>query len=472
MLIRRAEIPGTGVRDVRAEGETIVAVAPGLEPLPRESVLDAGGAALLPGLHDHHLHLLALAAALSSVRCGPPHVSSAADLERALRGAAQSRADAEWLRGTGYHESVAGPLERARLDALCPGRPLRVQHRSGALWMLNTAGLARIGLRGRLGPEIPTGVERGARGEATGRIYRLDVWLGRRWGTGAPPDLAEVGALLARAGVTGVTDATPANAAAELETLAGAFATGALPQRIRLMGSAGLPESPRPGVVRGELKIVLTETALPELDAFTARVSAAHQQGRGVAVHCVTRAELTFAAVGIEAAGPGPADRIEHAAIAPPDLAQWLARLGLCVVTQPNFVHERGDAYRSEVDASDLPWLYRCQGLLDAGVSLAGGTDAPFGEPDPWLAMRAATDRATRGGARLGDAEALAPERALALFTTRADAPGGPPRTIAPGEPAALCLLDCSWSKARKDLTRSHVRATLVSGDVVFDAAR
>jgi hypothetical protein len=56
--------------------------------------------------------------------------------------------DDGWIRAIGYHDSVAGPLDRAALDALVPTVPLRVQHRSGVLWILNSAGLARVGLAG------------------------------------------------------------------------------------------------------------------------------------------------------------------------------------------------------------------------------------------------------------------------------------------------------------------------------------
>jgi predicted amidohydrolase YtcJ len=46
-----------------------------------------------------------------------------------------------WIRGVGYAETVAGDLDAAALDRLRPDRPVRVQHRSGALWILNTAAL-------------------------------------------------------------------------------------------------------------------------------------------------------------------------------------------------------------------------------------------------------------------------------------------------------------------------------------------
>src|SRR3546814_4228977 len=51
---------------------------------PEESSIDARGGALLPGLHDHHIHLFALAAALESIACGPPAIANAAALAETL----------------------------------------------------------------------------------------------------------------------------------------------------------------------------------------------------------------------------------------------------------------------------------------------------------------------------------------------------------------------------------------------------
>ncbi len=468
MLIRAVEILGAGSAtcDVRLAGGRIAALGVDLVPLEKEPVVDGGGGALLPGLHDHHIHLLALSAALRSVRCGPPVVYDEAALASALR-RAEPGAD-HWIRGVGYHESVAGELDADRLEGLATDHPVRIQHRSGALWIVSHAGLDRLGLAGRVPADAPEGVERTADGRATGRLYRVDDWLRERIGDRAPLTLGETGALLARVGVTGVTDATPRNDGPELALLSRAVAAGELPQRIRLMGTPSLPEPEQPGLVRGAVKLVLDENQLPVLGAFQDVIQRAHRDGRPVAVHCVTRVELAFAIAAFEAAGPETGDRIEHASIAPPDLTAHLARLGLCVVTQPNFIRERGDAYGCDVDAVDRPWLYRCRGLLEAGVALGGGTDAPFGEPDPWLAMQAALDRRTAAGVSLGESEALDPERALALFTTPGEAPGGTPRRIAVAEAADLCLLDRSWSRARDALDGAHVVATWVGGKLVW----
>ena len=124
-----------------------------------------------------------------------------------------------------------------------------------------------------------------------------------------------------------------------------------------------------------------------------------------------------------------------------------------------------------DVDAVDQPWLYRARVFLDAGIPLAAGTDAPFGAPDPWRAMRDAVERRTPNGAVLDKAETLTPEQALALFLGHSDNPGGPARRIATGANADLCLLDRPWHQARTDLAAVRVLMTWKDGEVIYRAA-
>ena len=139
MLIRDAEVAGARC-DVRIGGGIISAIAPELLPEAGEAVVDSRGGALLPGLHDHHIHLDATAAALLSLRCGPPAVTSRDALAQALA-AAPGRG---WLRGVGFHDSI-GHVDRAWLDAHGPDRPVRIQHRGGRMWVLNSRAIAEIG---------------------------------------------------------------------------------------------------------------------------------------------------------------------------------------------------------------------------------------------------------------------------------------------------------------------------------------
>lgn len=464
MILRRAEVEGA-CADVRLERGRVAAIAPRLDAAPGEGVLDAEGGALLPGLHDHHLHAMALAASLRSIHCGPAVIDDRAGLEALLREATPDRTG--WIRAVDYHESVAGPLDCDLLDGLRGDVPVRLQHRTGALWILNSKALSLLAVDG----SAPPGAERDARGALTGRLFREDAWLRDQLPTSGFPDLSGVGARLGAVGVTGFTDATPTNGADEVAGLAAAGRSGALPQRVHWMGGPELPAAPI-GMAPFPYKVMVDERTLATPDELAQRFSSAHAAGRPVAVHCVTRAELVVTCAALEAAGPWASDRIEHASVAPPDTVGWLARLGVSVVTQPHFIRERGDSYLRDVDARDQPWLYRCAGLEAAGVRVGGGTDAPYGAADPWLAMAAAVDRKTAAGSVIGPGEAISPERALALFTTPPDDPGGLPRRIAPGAPADLCLLARPWAQARDRLAADSVRYTFCAGEVVYAADR
>jgi len=452
--------------DLRCDGGVIIGLADRLTRRSGEQEIDARGGALLPGLHDHHIHLFSLAASLASVPCGPPRVESRDDLADALQQASPSDG---WLRGTGYFESVAGPLDRVQLDALCDTHPLRIQHRSGSMWFLNTRAIKALGLDA---DGAPSGVERDTAGRSTGRLFRADVWLRRKLPPASAPDISAVGSFLARCGVTRITDATATNGRAEATLFRAAQKSGALPQRLRLMGDLSLSSKDASDSLEiAEFKIMLDEPDLPEIDDLVSRICDAHEADRCIAIHTVTRTEIHFALAAIEAAGARPGDRLEHASVAPRESLDLAARLGTSIVTQPNFVAERGDAYRKDVESRDRPYLYRVRSWLDAGVPLAAGTDAPFGDPDPWQAMRAAVTRSTRSGETLGKAEIVSPESAFALFldpfstTPTRDTPSA---RLAIGQRADLCLLDVPWREARRDLSSQHVVATLSAGEIIW----
>jgi predicted amidohydrolase YtcJ len=442
LLIRRAEVAGQLV-DVACAGGVVTAV--GARAVgAADVVIDAGGGALLPGLHDHHVHLLAMAAARRSVVLGPPAVTSPDAFDIALRAAANDSSDG-WVRGVGYHESVAGALDRARLDALVPHRPVRVQHRTGQLWVLNGAALALAGID-----------------LEDGRLYRMDAVLRERIGS-EPPDVAPVAAELSAHGITGVTDLTPAEDPAELELLADAAVAPGFPLHVVVTG-APLLAGVDVGLARGPVKVVLDEARLPPLDELVAWFRRARTVGRPIAVHCVTRVELLTALAAWDEVGAAPGDRVEHAAVVPVELVPSLAAHGLTVVTQPSFVAERGDQYLADVDPDDRPHLWRCASLLAAGVGVAGSSDAPFGDPNPWRAIGAARDRLTPHGVVLGADERVPARRALDMYLSPLDDPAGPPRRVEVGAPADLCLLATPLAEALTDPASTNVVATATKG--------
>lgn len=456
-LVRAAEVDGRRV-DVALEGDRVVRMAGQLERSAGERLVHANGGALIPGLHDHHIHLLALAGARESVKVGPPEVTDRTGFFDALEKARGQRRDG-WIRAIGYHESVAGELDRWVLDEVGSHQPVRVQHRSGAMWVLNSAALDRLGsaLDG-----VP-GVERGPSGLPTGRLWRLDAWL-REHLPHTAPDLGAVSAELLGFGVTGLTDATPTRDREAIEHLGAAAASGRVVQQVLVTGASALSPVDLPGIEWGPVKVLLPDHQPPDLARMIDEVAAARRQGRAVAVHSVTAASAAVAVAAIEEVGPVEGDRIEHGAVLPLGLAARLVELGITVVTNPGFVADRGDEYLTEVDPSEVEDLWRCGSLISAGVSVGAGTDAPFGDPNPWRSIAAAWRRQTRAGRSLGLTESISPGRSLDLFLGHPARPGGPPRRVGIGHRGGLCLLPATLEECLSEPESVVPVTTMVDG--------
>lgn len=421
-------------------------------------VVDGHNGLLVPGLTDHHVHLASFAASLSSVNCGPPSVKTESELVGAI-----NQPGTGWLRGIGFHESVSPVLDRAWLDRHGPARPIRIQHRSGRLWVLNSLGLEIINdAAARL-----TRHERSRLNSPDGRLYDLDELMGQLT-IGIEPPIAQASDMLAAFGVTAINDMTPSNDGETWRWFSDLQARGDLLQKVRMSGRPELTnQTDSPKLTVGETKVHLHDASLPDFGDFVEFIVASHVQNRSVAVHCVTEVELVFTLSAFRAAGTNGKDRIEHASVVPPQLIEQLVDLGLGVVTQPNFVTERGEAYLADIPEAEHPFLYRVNSLQAAGVPLAFGTDLPFGSSDPWIAMSAATRRITDYGNCLGPNECISAEDALARFLGDLSDPFTP-RQIEPGAPADLCLLDVPWQTLRADLTSDHVRMTLSDGEIIF----
>jgi len=460
LILRNVEVAGRAGQDVRLQDGQVAEIGERLSGA--EEGFDGRGGALVPGLVDHHIHLLATAAQAQSLRLET--VRDAGQFERRLGEALAARPPGSWLRATGYHERMAGDLDRDALDRIAPDHRLRVQHQTGSLWILNSRALAALTTDG-----APPEAERDAAGRLTGRLWRGDAWM-RTQLAADPPDLAPLGRTLAAFGITDVTDASATTEAATAALLAQAHRLGAMPQHLTLM-SAGPLTAPKDAAYQvGPVKILLDDARLPDLDAFVARIAEARPQGRAVAVHCVTAAELALALAAFEVAGARAGDRIEHGGVIPAAAIPVLRAMGLTVVTQPTFIFERGDRYLADVAAAEQADLYRCASLLAAGTPLAASSDAPYASPDPWRGMRSAIARRTERGRAIGLCEQVDPRTALDLYLADRRAPGGPARRVAVGAPADLCLLVGPLRDVLAEPCAERVRATFIAGQLVFAA--
>ena len=262
---------------------------------------------------------------------------------------------------------------------------------------------------------------------------------------------------------------TPYDDASDFDAIGDAVAAGNLPQQVTVTGSPDVDVRKVPSSLQiGPAKLLLADHDLPSLDEVTALMRRACAANRPIAVHCVTRVSLVLTIAAFDEVGTMPGDRIEHGAVIPRELDTTLRTMGLAVVTQPNFASERGDEYLASVDPADLGDLWRCASLLQAGVSVGAGTDAPFGRPDPWALIRSAADRRTSVGAILNPLERVTSSQGLALLLGRPESPGGPTRRVAAGEPADLCLLAGPLRDVLADGGTNPVRAVVRGGWLAF----
>jgi len=419
--------------------------------------LDGKGGRLIRGLIDHHVHLFATAAYDSSVDLSSITAPDRHGLAARLQAAAACGA----VRAIGYSEPGESLLDRWSMDSLCSNVPIKLQYRTGSLWVLNSRALDLV-----LGSqaEIPKAFERDVRGQLTGRVWRGDEFLRGHWLT-AEPDFAKIGTALASWGVTGVTDASATTDQAQVAAFVKAVRY--FPQRIKLMSGGDITVPDHAQFSLGPVKIMLDEHDLPDLDVVLSKIELARNAGRSVAAHCVTQAELALMLGAFESAGALPGDRIEHGASITLESIASLAALGLTVVSQPAFIQSRGDRYLREVAADDLSNLYRLESLRVAGVKLAGSSDAPYGPLNPWIAIRAACNRRSVGGLEIGIQEKLSPRDALNLYLGSSDDPGELPKAPQVGDDADLCVLN---AEAMLGAGVDPVSMTLIAGQLVHAA--
>ncbi len=428
----------------------------------RAERVDCGGATVLPGLIDAHLHLLALAARRAHV-----DLSGCASVDAVLAAvAASATKDGGWIRGEGLDESRLGRLPtRAELDRVGRGCPVRLRHRSRHASVLNTVALARLGGL----PDVD--------GLVHGREAQVSRAVGPVSDDVLAAGLAEVAVELAQQGITTVADATPRRAGGVVP-LRRAMADGTFRLRVHAMrASAGRrwPEHPR--LRPGPVKILVEEGPdgmRPSPVSLARRIAVAAATGAPVAVHCVGSATLVAALAAfaaLPAAYRRQRHRLEHLAECPPPLVARIARLGLTVVTNPSFVHTRGDVYRQETAREAWPWLYRARSLVDAGIVVAAGSDAPVAPVSPWLGIATARRRRTASGASLGPAERLDAAGALALYTRNAAHALGDDTLgrLRPGGPADLVVVDTDPLRASPAaVAATGVRCTMVGGAMVW----
>ncbi|MFH1141114.1 MAG: amidohydrolase [Chloroflexota bacterium] len=463
-----------------------------------DRVIDCGGATLLPGLNDAHIHLLALASSLRHLDCSRGAAASILDIQGLVRARAQATPPGQWLRGRGYDEFYLKEHRhptRADLDAAASNHPVRLDHRSGHACVLNSLGLELVGI-GLDTPDPPEGViQRDQEGRPAGLLLEMAGYLSRRMREFREPDqltelLSETSQALLRWGVTSLQDASPENNMERWHTLRAMREEGALQQRLTFMPGihhlaqfigAGLAYGAGDDWLRlGPAKLMLTLTTsqlYPDGEEILALVRDAHHNGFPVAAHAVEEEAIMAVLRAFQESGDSWGDRqlpdrVEHCSEATPKVQMLLTATGATVVTQPGFIYESGERYVATVPPEKQPWLYPLRTLREIRVPLAAGSDAPVASPNPWRGLYSAVTRRSADVRVLHPEQGLPLEDALRLYTAGAAAAsgeGGLNGTIQAGAPADLALLDRHLVEGNPErLLTAWAALTMAGGTVLW----
>ena len=222
-------------------------------------------------------------------------------------------------------------------------------------------------------------------GRPSGLVIKMEQWITSRMPPVTEAALEARARVLSRelaaAGVTAFIDATVRNGPGEVASFAKLARDGAICQRIGMMigadqsrfSAASALEIARDGGIN-LLAAKFMEHAADDSAIAAGRAALAFRLGLDCAFHATEVDELEAALTAVEAAraqaesqAAQPAfTRIEHGGLITPNYVERLAATPDCwVVTNPGFVHYRGDKYLKEPGL--VAHTYRARSLLEAG---------------------------------------------------------------------------------------------------------
>jgi len=485
---------------------------------PGDSVIDVGGGTVIPGLIDAHVHLLLGGRSLR--RLDLAGVRDRAGFEAAVGRRHAELPGGEWLIAGGWSQEhwPGHRMPDKSWLAATGDRPVVCYRQDLHAALVNDAVLRLCGVDPRApgsADELPEGgrIERDAQsGEATGLMLESAAWrlvnplipdLGpgeRRAAFEAAQShllergLTAVGSMEYRRDVEAVYGPARDRDALDVRmritildrawpmefdfgaTFAGdewldvigykAFVDGTLGSRTAFMLD-DYDDAP------GNRGMLLEIAAEGHLEAWARGVCAS---GLSPSIHAIGDGAARMALDAVEAAvrvTPGaPPPRIEHAQQI--DLADVGRFRGVIASMQPLHRAEDGPYAPRRVGETRLAGSFAFRRLLDAGATLAFGSDWPVVSCDPMAGIRAAVTGLTVEGAVFGADQNLSVEEALRAYTSGAARALGmkDAGVIRPGGLADFVVLDRDPLTADWIADPPQVRMTIVGGRVRYDSGR
>jgi predicted amidohydrolase YtcJ len=215
-------------------------------------------------------------------------------------------------------------------------------------------------------------------------------------------------------------------------------------------------------------------------EELVTRIRAAMARGFPVAVHVAGDEGLDEAVAAIAAELKARGDSapegsfLIHGYFPSQGAPERMAELGLGLAAQPIFHYAWADQVEEFVGKERTCDFYPYDRYMAAGVTVAGGSDAPVAWFDPLCGIYAATTRKSTSGKVWGEEHAVNPETAVSFFTDGAAklVPwSGLSGKLEPGEAADFVVLDRDpREEGAGDVREIKVLATYVAGKEVYRA--
>jgi predicted amidohydrolase YtcJ len=424
--------------------------------------IDLDGAAMYPGFTDSHVHVIGLGARERLLNL--EGTESIADLQARVAEAADGLPEGAVLQGRGWietHWPEARFPTRHDLDEVAPDIAVFLRRADGHALVANSLALERAGITADSVAPEGGDILRDENGEPTGMLIDTAMGpVGALGGTFEGEDRANVymeGAWsAAHYGWTGAHDmsvpwADVAMIEAMSEDLPLRVYISANPDGFGSLARDGHVVSANERVIARAIKLYMdgalgsrgaallapysddagnSGLMLSQEDETLSGMVTALQEGIQLNVHAIgdrgNRLLLDWVAAAMEAV---PADqrafidarwRDEHAQIIDPADIPRFAELGVIPSMQPS--HAIGDLYFApdRLGSDRLDGAYAWRALIDSGVVIAGGTDAPVERGDPRIEFYAAVARRGMDGTQTEDwraDQAVTRDEALRMFT-------------------------------------------------------
>ena len=497
-------------------------------------LMDLGGATVLPGLHDLHVH--PLYGGISETRCKIEQGSSLQQTQDRVGSCVTAAKPAVWITGGQWDAPAIGRTpHRSLLDAVAPDNPVLLDDTSGHSAWVNTRALEAAGIDANT-PDPKGGIiERDASGAPTGVLREEAIELVRKH---VPEYTAEevrealkwsLDTMLSH-GITSFVEASlgfVAGARQEIEAYASLADSGVLKQHARLCltWQAGDEEAEtlirsrnlyardlvRPDCVKIFLDGVPTDShTAAMLQPYAGKVEGRDDEasrtgmllvGQDVVDEAVTRFDSMGLTVKFHAAGDAAVRAALHAIGAARKTNGFSAQLhdvGHCTfVARSDLATARAigatfevspylwgpspinDSISEAVGGEVIRRVWPVREMIDAGALVVPGSDwSVVPSVNPWIGIETLVTRERPGGSAdsFGKAEAISLAEAIDMYTVNSARHIGMADKVGriePGLMADLIVLEQNpFEVPITEVHKTRVRMSFVGGRKVFDAGQ